>query len=278
MDVARYLERIGYTGDLSPSAANLAALVRAHRLRVPYETLDLWRGVRTTLDLDALYDKIVTRRRGGYCFELNGLFAALLRELGYEVREYAGRWLRNNPDHPVPRYGHRVVCVRLGEGPAKIADVGVGVPFLPAPIDVVLDRPQTQAGCVYRIVRDVGLGYVIEVMNPDCSWLRLCSFDTAPQFPTDFDYPHWWCETHPSSVFSRGFRVFQLTEDGGWRMIRHVSPSCAGAPLSATFVVHQPSGREVEKTISGEANLEAVLASDFGIVTSLQKMVKYERT
>ena len=82
MNVEKYLQRIGYNGALAPNAENLAALVQAHRFTVPYETFDIWRGRRTTLALEEIYDRIVTRRRGGYCFELNGLFAWLLRELG----------------------------------------------------------------------------------------------------------------------------------------------------------------------------------------------------
>ena len=258
MDVARYLERIGYTGDRTPNAANLAALVRAHRLRVPYETLDLWRGVETSLDLEVLYDKVVTRRRGGYCFELSGLFAALLRELGYEVREYAGRWLRNNLRHGVPRRCHRVVCVKTGTGPAKIADVGLGLPYLPEPLDIVLNLPQTQGGRVYRVVRDATLGYVVETMEPDASWLRLFSFDGVPQLPQDFEYAHWWCETHPDSVFRRGFRVFRLTQEGGWLEI-FGTPRNADGSFSATYTVHAADGRERQSPIADDAALEAAL-------------------
>jgi len=265
MDVARYLERIGHAGDLTPDAANLAALVRAHRLRVPYETLDLWRGVHASLDLDALYDKVVARRRGGYCFELSGLFAELLRELGYEVREYAGRWLRNNMQHGVPRRCHRVVCVRMGTGPAKIVDVGLGLPYLAQPLDIVPNLPQTQNGRVYRVVQDATLGYVVETMNPDASWLRLFSFDGAPQLPVDFEYPHWWCETHPESVFRRGFRVFRLTEEGGWMEV-HGSPLQADGSFTATLAVCPASGEVRQTPLDGADALRSVLADNFGIL------------
>lgn len=264
MDVARYLERIGYVGDRTPNAANLAALVRAHRLRVSYETLDLWRGVETSLDLDVLYDKIVTRRRGGYCFELSGLFAALLRELGYGVQEYAGRWLRNNLQRGVPRRCHRVVCVKTGTGPTKIVDVGLGLPYLPQPLDVVLNLPQTQGGRVYRVVRDAELGYVVETMEPDASWLRLFSFDGAPQLPQDFEYAHWWCETHPDSVFRHGFRVFRLTEDGGWKEILG-SPRNEDGSFAATLTVHVATGEERRSAISDAAALASVLEAEFGL-------------
>ena len=264
MDVQAYLDRIGWRGDATPGAANLAALVRAHRTAIPYETLDLWRGRQTTLDLDALYDKLVTRRRGGYCFELNGLFAALLRELGYEVREYAGRWLRSNPTMPVPRRCHRVVCARAKDGRTQIADAGIGLPFLLAPLDVVFDRPQLQDGRYYRVVRDGRLGIVVEVLQPDGGWLRLMSFDASPCEPIDFDYPHWWCQTSPDSIFRRSFRVFRLTADGGWQAIEGGVPQ-AGGQLAMTFIRHGPDGAARRTELAGEAALKAALEADFGI-------------
>ena len=265
MDVQAYLDRIGWRGDVAPSAANLAALVRAHRVSIPYETLDLWHGRRTTLEQDALFDKLVTRRRGGYCFELNGLFAALLRELGYEVREYAGRWLRNNLTRPVPRRCHRVVCVRTGnEGPAQIADAGIGLPFLFAPLDVVLDRPQFQDGRFYRVVRDERLGFAVEVACADGTWQRLMSFDAAPSEPIDFEYPHWWCQTHPDSVFHRGFRAFRLTDGGGWKSIEGGVPQ-KGGPFSVALIRHSPDGVEQRTSLPDDMSLRGALVAEFGI-------------
>lgn len=268
MDVEAYLARIGFRGDGPPDAANLAALVKAHRTSVPYETIDLWCGRRTTLEADALFDKIVTRRRGGYCFELNGLFAELLRELGYEVREYAGRWLRNNPTLPVPRRCHRVVCVRTGKGPAKIVETGVALPGLAAPLDVVWDRPQLQDGRFYRLVRDERLGNVVETMDPGGRWTRLFSFDAAPAEPIDFEYPHWWCQTHPDSVFHDGFRVFRLCAEGGWKSIECVQPFAASA-LRATLVRADRDGVERRSPLEGQAALAAALADEFGISGAL---------
>ena len=139
MRIEDYLERIGYRGGREPTAANLAALAKAHRLAVPYETLDLWRGRHVELSEESVFEKIVTRRRGGYCYELNGLFAALLRALGYNVREYFGRWLLGDGDSAVPRRGHRVVVVALRGHPNLIVDVGIAYPFLMAPLKFVFD-------------------------------------------------------------------------------------------------------------------------------------------
>ena len=85
MNVDAYLERIGYAGPLEPSVDTLAALQRAHMLTVPFENLDIGRGRRLVLDREPIFDKIVNRRRGGWCFELNQLFAGLLGELGFAV-------------------------------------------------------------------------------------------------------------------------------------------------------------------------------------------------
>src|SRR5918912_1986724 len=85
MDVAAYLDRIDYRGPLEPTAETLRRLHVAHLLAVPFENLNIGMGWPIVLDQDALFAKIVVRRRGGFCYELNGLFAALLRTLGFDV-------------------------------------------------------------------------------------------------------------------------------------------------------------------------------------------------
>ena len=91
MDIAAYLERIDYRGSQAPTAETLRALQEAHLLTVPFENLSIHSDERIILEDDAFFDKIVTRRRGGFCYELNGLFAALLRGLGFEVDMLSAR-------------------------------------------------------------------------------------------------------------------------------------------------------------------------------------------
>ena len=88
LDVERYLQRIDYSGPTVPTLETLSALHQAHLLAVPFENLDIHLGRAIVLDEEALYDKIVERRRGGFCYELNGLFAALLRALMLEKAVY----------------------------------------------------------------------------------------------------------------------------------------------------------------------------------------------
>ena len=266
MDVGRYLSRIGYAGDCRPTADNLAALVKAHRFTVPYETLDLWRRRPTTLATETLYEKIVARRRGGYCFELNGLFAWLLRELGYNVREYFGRWLLGDAQ-AVPMRRHRVVCVALPAGPNKIVDVGIGLPFMLSPLDFAFGSVQVRDGRRYRIVRDPTLGAVVELEMKD-GWTRLFSFGTEAQLPIDFEYAHWWCQTHSDSKFLSGLWVYRPLADGGSISISlEEDPERPGsgvkAPVLARFDGH---GGAVQTPLRDEPALAAALLADFGIV------------
>ena len=266
MDVEAYLERIGYCGGREPTAANLAALVKAHRFAVPYETLDLWRRRTTTLRLEEIYGKVVTRRRGGYCFELNGLFAWLLRELGYNVREYFGRWILGVPPSPTPMRRHRVVCVAIAGRPNQIVDVGIGLPLLLSPLDFAFGMPQMCDGRRYRIVRDPTFGAAVE-LEVKGGWARLFSFDTAPQLPVDFEYAHWWCETHPASSFLSGLWVYRPFAGGGAVSIsQEEDPERPGSgekvPVLTRF---DGRGGVVRTALRDETALAAALLADFGI-------------
>lgn len=266
MDVGKYLERIGYRGGREQTAANLSALVRAHRIAVPYETLEIWRHRRTTLDPDELFDRIVTHRRGGYCLELNGLFAALLRELGYDVSEHGGRWLMGEKT-PVPKISHRVICVAIPGGRRQIADVGIGLPHLPSPIDFAFDVPQVCAGRVYRVVRDPVLKAVVE-MRSGSDWERIFSFDTEPWPPIDFEYAHWWYQTHPDSSFLSKLWVFRFLADGGALTISpEEDPERGGAGGKTLALARFDSRGEMELTfLRSEAALRKALGEEFGIV------------
>ena len=130
MDIDRYLDRIGVGARPAPSLAALKVLQRAHMMTTPFENLDVFMRIPLSLSIDDLFDKIVVRRRGGYCFELNTLFGALLRGLGFDATPVLGRvWLRDQPAPP-PRChllhlvmtGGRRMIVDVGFGGARVAD------------------------------------------------------------------------------------------------------------------------------------------------------------
>jgi len=178
---------------------------------VPYENLDIMDGVPLSLEVPDLYDKVVTRGRGGYCFELNGLFAWLLRRIGYPVTEYFARYLRDEPALPMRR--HRVLLVEA-EGEVFLCDVGIGafVPTFPLKFVPYLEQPQRKD--VYRIVPDELLGHVVEE-NRRGGWLPLFSFTLEKQCGAmDFAAINWYCESHPDSYFRTANMVSMRTSNG----------------------------------------------------------------
>jgi N-hydroxyarylamine O-acetyltransferase len=114
MDTNAYLERIGYRGPLAPTAETLRRLHLAHLLSVPFENLSIHAGEPIVLDDEALFDKIVVRGRGGFCYELNGLFAALLRSLGFKV-EMLSAAVMGRAGEFGPEFDHMALLVTLAE-------------------------------------------------------------------------------------------------------------------------------------------------------------------
>lgn len=127
MDVDAYLRRIEYDGPRQPSAVALRDLHRQHLFTVPFENLDIPLGAPIELDLELIYDKIVTRRRGGFCYELNGLFAQLLRALGFRVHLLSARVRREDGGFG-PEFDHMLLKVDLEE--PWLVDVGFGDSFV----------------------------------------------------------------------------------------------------------------------------------------------------
>ena len=124
MDLQAYLDRIGYTGPVQPDLATLKALHRAHLLAIPYENLDVQLGRRVTTDPADAYDKIVRRRRGGWCYEMNGLLGWALGEIGFPVTRMAGAANREITDDSV--IGNHLVLLTEIDSEPWVADVGFG--------------------------------------------------------------------------------------------------------------------------------------------------------
>jgi len=147
MNVDAYLDRIGYKGSRAPTIETLRCLHYAHMRAVPFENLDIHTGRRIVLDREALFEKIVQHRRGGFCYELNGLFAALLEELGFNVTLLSARVVADGIIGP--EFDHMALLVEPDE--RWLADVGFGESFREP---LRLDDPdeQVQHGRAYRLV------------------------------------------------------------------------------------------------------------------------------
>lgn len=211
MDTSLYLERIGYTGTVSHDYAALKELQFCHMTTVPYENLDILAGKPLRLDSESLYEKIVTARRGGYCFELNGAFGALLRALGFDVTDCMARFLKGETGIPMRR--HRVLQVRCGGG-LYLCDVGVGMinPVYP----VNLDTPEAQAigNEQYKVTKDHFFGTVLHQCYEGV-WDRLFAFTDEPQLDIDYVMPSFYCEKHPDSPFNKADMLAIQTRCGG---------------------------------------------------------------
>ncbi len=244
MDVSAYLERIGYHGDTAPTLENLRSMHRAHAFAVPFENLDIARGTKIVVDEDTNFDKIVTRRRGGFCLELTGLFARVLRALGFSVDVIGARvMLDGRLSHP---RSHMVLVVHLDE--PWLADVGFGgrlIEPLPLRDGVGLTIGDRQ----YNVANDGDHWFVTstEPGNPPGTYV----FTHQPRAFDEFHEVCNWLQTSPDSRFTHGSIVSMARPNG--------RSSLAGTRLITT------NGEErAERDIAPE-DVGAVLLSEFGI-------------
>jgi N-hydroxyarylamine O-acetyltransferase len=193
MDLAAYLERIG-----AGPGAGLAEIHRAHVTSIPFENLDSYQGIPVSLELDDLERKLVVQRRGGYCFEHNMLFAAVLTAMGFQVEPMLGRVrLGRPPGSPRPRT-HLVLRVSDGEG-VWLADVGFGNGTLLEPISFGPGDEIEQSGWRFRLVQD-GPEHVLQTDTPD-GWTDVYGFVPEPVPAVDIETSNWFTCTHPGSPF-----------------------------------------------------------------------------
>ncbi|HEV7384634.1 MAG TPA: arylamine N-acetyltransferase [Phenylobacterium sp.] len=246
MDIKAYFDRIGFRGEARPDVATLRTLHRAHLQAIPYENLDVQFGRTVTIDPEAAFDKIVTRRRGGWCYEMNGLFGAALMEIGFKVTRMAGAATREvTGDSTIGN--HLVLLVEL-DGEPWIADVGFGDGSLePFPL-----KPAAMT---------IG-GYALRLEALDERWWRFHnhefggakSFDfmVGPADPALLAEKCHWLQSAPESGFvqnavAQRFRDDEILALRG-RVLRRVRP-----------------GGKQERTLASADELVSVLAADFGL-------------
>jgi arylamine N-acetyltransferase len=210
--VQGYLDMIGFEGQPRPDFKTLCKLQSLQVCAVPWNNLEILERKPLSLDIPALYNKIVRRRKGGYCFEVNGLFVWLLREIGFNVTEHFGRWLRDETlDYPARR--HRSLRIEV-EGKQYICDVGAGSPAPREPLLIKFDEVQTIAGEDYKIIKEPNNVYEVQYLSRDGNFKRLYSFNDDPCLPIDYLLPHYYCTTHPESLFLNITLVFIRTPEG----------------------------------------------------------------
>lgn len=191
-----YLQRINYAGDTTPALDTLKALHHAQLYTIPFENFDIQLGRGIDLSPGIIFEKLVNQKRGGYCFELNGLFLLALKAFGFEVRHLLAR--THGTGTPSGR-GHQIELVTI-EDRQWIADVGFGAdtPRVPNPLE--LNQPTIHDGQKIRLVGADHFGIMLQTEKED-EWIDLYSFDLSHVFPADIDYGNHYTSTHPSSLF-----------------------------------------------------------------------------
>lgn len=219
LDLSDYLERIDYHGAVDPNLDVLQDLVTAHTQSIAFENLDPLLG-RPVDDLSpaTLADKLVRRRRGGYCYEHNGLFGYVLEEVGFSVRRLGARvvWTRP-PDAPVPPLMHTLLAVTLpGDQQPYLVDVGFGGQTPTSPIPLETGRVHQTTLEPYRL-QEHGDTLVLQAeIRGD--WQSLYQFATRTAPPIDLEMGSWYASTHPSSHFVTSLVASTVTAGGRYNL------------------------------------------------------------
>ncbi|EPZ42239.1 arylamine N-acetyltransferase family protein [Alicyclobacillus acidoterrestris] len=207
--VQRYLERIGVFEELEVNYDSLLMIQAQHMLTVPFENLNIVDKKPIELDFYALYEKIVVKRRGGYCYELNGLLAWCLKQLGFEVTVLSGRVRREDGSFG-PEFDHMVLMVHLDKD--YVVDVGFGDSArrpLPLSGDIMTD-----VSGQYRITSDTDSQLLLFQKKLNNDWVNQFCFTRTPRQMDDFQEMNVFQQTSPASFFTKGLIVSLATRDG----------------------------------------------------------------
>jgi N-hydroxyarylamine O-acetyltransferase len=252
----------------APSAALLCELHYHHMLYIPFENLDIPLKQPITINVNTLYDKIVKRGRGGFCYELNTLFGAMLEQLGYRVR-YIAAQVWSSKGYGLPRC-HMALLVDTGVM-TWLVDVGFGDSFV-EPLRFVPNAVQPVRGKKYRIIPDPESGdggneswlmQTIENKHPENNqlqenepWVTEYRFETTPLHPADFVEMCDWTQTSPDSVFTNSYICSRAVPDG------RIS-------IANNRMIRTVKNEKFETPIKDAATLQLAFIDQFGIHFSL---------
>lgn len=248
MDTQAYLQRINYSGSLVPNAETLRLLQVAHLQTVPFENLSIQGGEPIVLDDDALFAKIVGRRRGGFCYELNGLFAALLRALGFEVAMLSAQVVNAN-EKVGADFDHMTLMVTLAE--RWLVDVGFGDSFL-EPLRLDERGAQVQGERAYRIDLD-GEHLTLNQRSSAGEWEKQYRFTLQPYQYADYAEMCRYHQTSPQSHFTQGRICSRATPEGR-------------ITLSDMRFITSTAGARRDQLLTNDGEYATILRELFGVV------------
>ncbi|MEV5594067.1 arylamine N-acetyltransferase [Streptomyces sp. NPDC052496] len=273
LDLDAYLARIGYEGERAPTAATLRELHARHAATFAFENLEIVLGRPVLLDLKSLQEKMVGRRRGGYCYEQNLLYAAALDRLGFQVTGLGAR-IRMGEATKIRPVTHALLKVRL-DGEGWITDVGFGGEALLAPVPLRDGVEVRQGGWTFGLVREGAPAreegraggpagadntsggtpdgtWVLRSRHED-GWFDLYAFGPEARHPADYGVFNYYISTHPRSPFT------------GRTVVQQPGPDLRRTLIGTELTLTRPDwSREVRQVPAEE--IPAVLEADFGLV------------
>ena len=251
MNIEAYLERINYHGSLAPTADALRELQVAQLLAVPFENLSTHANEPIVLEDDALFTKIVEQRRGGFCYEANGLFAALLRALGFEVRMLSAE-VANADGGFGPNFDHMTLMVQLEQ--RWLVDVGFGDSFR-EPLLLDERSEQVQGRRAFRLDDTDGTHLTLMQRDgEDEEWKAQYRFTLQPYGYADYAEMCGYHQTSPQSHFTRA-RVCSLATREGRITLSEMR-----------FITTTEKGERQERTLASQEEYAAILRENFGII------------
>lgn len=247
MDLTTYAARTGYTGDFAPTLDTLRELHFAHATHIPFENLDVLLGRPIRLDPEGLWEKMVLGRRGGYCFEQNSLFSAVLEASGFRIRRLSAR-VRLGTTGIRPRT--HMLFLAEASGEQWLCDVGFGGDCLLHPLPFRPGEVAEQFTWRYRIVHEGGV-YALQSWRPG-GWIDLYAFSLEPTYAPDYEVANYFTSSHASSIFRKMLRV-------------HLpGPETSLMLINRTLTVRTSAG-VTDMPVADDEALLAVLAERFGL-------------
>ena len=253
-DLDAYFARIGYDGPGTPSLETLRAIQLLHPQAIAFENLNPLLGIPVRLDIGSLQEKLIRSRRGGYCFEHNGVLLQVLRALGFRVTCLAARVVWNQPNADVPPRSHMLLKVELADG-TYLADVGFGMSPT-GPLRLAPEIEQRTPHETFRLVRTDPI-FTLQCKLKE-EWTSFYCFDLQEQAPIDYQVANHYVSTWPTSHFVQSLIAARATPDGRYGL-RNNRLSIHRLP------VHQTMGESEQRTLGNTREVTAALSDLFGV-------------
>jgi N-hydroxyarylamine O-acetyltransferase len=257
-DQNAWLERIGYTGSLTPTLETLNRLIYAHAHAISYETLDIMLGRPPKLDVPTLHAKMIVGKRGGYCFEQNMLFRAALRSLGYRITSLQGRVIRGLAIDAQRPAIHMLLQVELPEGP-YLADVGFGNL---APTCALSLKPMVEQETPHEVMRFIDVGGELALQaRLKQGWEHIYRVIPYPRYDAEYEITNWYTGTHPATPYQ------------GNIIVAKPGPNRTRITMyNARVTVRDAEGHADKRWLANDSEYHDMLRGEFGLNMSDQEI------